>query len=386
MKPAPIVFDGRYIQDKYHGIGRYAYFVLREVALREPRIPVLVLRDPGLLDTRFDWSALYDLPNVSVCDMAAPPFSGREQLEVPRALGRHPGAAYHTPYFPLPWLTPSRSLVTVHDCIFEHDARYMPKRWARLYYNLLMHYSLKRARRVFVPSRATARDLRRFYRVPIGKLVITSEAADESFRRIADQELLDKVRAAYELPVNFILAVGARRPHKNFVRLVEAAAQLRDVEGGTLVLVGDADERFNDDAAEAAKKLNVPVRFLGKVPEPDLPVIYNLATVFACPSLIEGFGLPVLEAMACGTPVVCAAIPVFRETAGDAAIQVSPHSTTEWASALQDVLSDSILRTRLSDAGRKRAAVFSWSHAAGVVLSTYSKLGIISRPCDSSTA
>ena len=379
MKPAPIVFDGRYIQDRYHGIGRYAYFVLREVALRAPGVRVFVLRDPGLQDTRFDWSELSKLPNISIREIAAPAFGSREQLEVPRALARLKGAIYHTPYFALPWLAPSPSLITVHDCIFEHDARYMPKRWARLYYSLLMRYSLYRARRVFVPSRATARDLLRFYRVPARKLTITTEAAADSFRPVHDPELLKKVRAAYSLPHRFILAVGARRPHKNFVRLVEAVARLKDLEGATLVLVGEADQRFNDDAAEAAKRLDLPVRFLGKVPERDLPVLYNLATVFACPSLIEGFGLPVLEAMACGTPVVCSAIPVFRETAGDAAMQVPPQSTSEWAIALERVLSDPTFRTHLSDAGRRRAAQFSWGRAGDAVLSAYSELGIMSR-------
>lgn len=378
MKPAHIVFDGRYIQDRYHGIGRYAYFVLREVALRAPGVRVLALRDPGLQNTRFDWSELSRLPNVSIHDLAAPAFGSREQLVVPRTLSRHRGATYHTPYFALPWLAPSQSLVTVHDCIFEHDPRYMPKRWARLYYSLLMRYSLGRAKRVFVPSRATARDLLRFYRVPASKLATTTEAADDSFRPIHDHELLSKVRAVYGLPHGFILAVGARRPHKNFARLVEAVAQLRDTAGATLVLVGEADERFNDDTAEAAKRFNVPVRFLGKVPERDLPVLYNLATVFACPSLIEGFGLPVLEAMACGTPVVCSAIPVFRETAGDAAMQVPPKSNSEWASVLERVLSDDTLRTHLSDAGRRRASQFSWSRGAEAVVRAYTELGMVS--------
>jgi glycosyltransferase involved in cell wall biosynthesis len=379
LKPASIVFDGRYIQDRYHGIGRYAYFVLREVALGAPGVELFVLRDPSLQNTRFDWSGLSELPNVSIHEIAAPAFGSREQLEVPRALARLKGDIYHTPYFALPWLTPSRSLITVHDCIFEHDARYMPKRWARLYYNLLMRYSLSRAKRVFVPSRATARDLLRFYRVPARKLAITTEAADDSFRPINDQELLKKVHAAYDLPHMFILAVGARRPHKNFVRLVEAVARLREVEGATLVLVGEVDERFRDDAAEAAKRLDLPVRFLGKVPERDLSVLYNLATVFACPSLMEGFGLPVLEAMACGTPVVCSAIPVFRETAGDAAMQIPPENTSEWATAFERILSDATLRTQLSDAGRRRAAQFSWGSAADAVLTAYSDLGIMSR-------
>jgi glycosyltransferase involved in cell wall biosynthesis len=374
--PRPqVVFDGRYIQDRYHGIGRYAFHLLREAAASALGLRLGVLRDPSLPDTRFDWSEMLALPNVSVEEVRAPLFGAREQIALPRALASNRGALYHTPYFALPWLLPTRGLVTVHDCIFEHDPRYMPKRWARAYYGLLMSASLARARAVFVPSRATAADVRRFYRVRPGKMVITPEAADESFHPVEDDELLRTVREKYRLPQEFVLAVGARRPHKNFGRLVEAVGRLGDVEGATLVFVGEADERFPDEAAAAAQGMGERVRFVGKVPEADLPVLYSLATVFACPSLIEGFGLPVLEAMASGTPVVCSSIPVFEEVAGEAAVMAPPDDTEAWASALRRVLTEPDRRDTLSRAGLHRAGLFSWQRAAQAALRVYRRLG-----------
>jgi glycosyltransferase involved in cell wall biosynthesis len=371
-----VVFDGRYIQDRYHGIGRYAYHLLRQLGEMAPGVRFSVLRDPHLPDTRFDWPALAALPNLAIHEVDATPFSAKEQLNVPGALATLKGAVYHSPYFPLPWLMPPRTkaLVTVHDCIFEHDARYMPRRWARLYYRLLMAASVRRSRVVFVPSKATADDVKRFYRVPACRMVITPEAADPSFRPVSDCAELDRVRQKYNLPGRFVLAVGARRPHKNFGRLVEAMAGGGQ---GQLVFAGDADERFPDEAAAAARGLGDRVRFLGRVPEADLPVLYNLATVFACPSLIEGFGLPVLEAMACGTPVVCSDISVFREVAAGAATLVPPEDIPAWTSALSRILTGEELQATLRQAGIDRAAQFNWRRAALPVLSVYGKLRIL---------
>jgi glycosyltransferase involved in cell wall biosynthesis len=169
------------------------------------------------------------------------------------------------------------------------------------------------------------------------------------------------------------MAVGTRRPHKNFALLVRA---VDDVKQATLVFVGEADERFRDDAAEAARPLGRRVRFLGKVDEGDLPALYNLATVVACPSLIEGFGLPVLEAMACGTPVVCSDIPVFREVAGNAAAYAQPSDRHDWAARLDEVLGSPARREHLSQLGLKRSASYTWRRAAEALIPAYSSLGL----------
>lgn len=372
-----IVFDGRYIQDRYHGIGRYAFHMVVELAAALPSQQLTVLRDPSLAESRFDWTKLEATPNVRLKEVAAPPFGLAEQIRLPRLLARNKWL-YHTPYFALPWLLTAYSMVTVHDCIFERDARYMPKRWARSYYRLLMTVSLRRAHAVFVPSRATAADVRWFYRVPARKLIVTPEAADSAFQPIQNRARLEEVRERYALQRPFMLAVGARRPHKNFGLLVRAFAQVGALSSASaapqLVFVGDADERFSDEAATVARSLGDKVRFLGKVPEADLPALYNLADAFACPSLIEGFGLPVLEAMSCGTPVICSDIPVLREVAGDAALRVPPTDIQAWGRTLQRIFSEAELRESLSRAGLERSTRFTWQRCASAALPVYKKL------------
>ncbi len=378
-----ILFDGRYIQDRYHGIGRYAFHLASELATALPGRHFEVLRDPSLRESRFDWGGLTTHANVTLHEVAAPPFSLAEQLRLLPKLA-HPAQVYHTPYFAIPWLSRARSLVTVHDCIFERDPRYMPRRWARSYYRLLMMVSARRAYAVFVPSRATASDVRRFYRVPARKLVVTPEAADTAFRPIHDKDRLDEARQRYNLHGPFMLAVGMRRPHKNFAMLVRAFEQATGAYDGALVpteehprlvFIGEADERFPDEAA-AARSMGDRVRFLGKVPEADLPMLYNLATAFACPSLIEGFGLPVLEAMSCGTPVICSDIPVLREVAGGAALYVPPTDPNAWAGAIQNIFSHPETPTALSQAGLARSGQFTWQRCAQSVLPIYRRLGL----------
>jgi glycosyltransferase involved in cell wall biosynthesis len=372
MRPGRVLFDGRYIQDRYHGIGRYAFHLLDELAARLPETPFHVARDPALPETRFDWTRLGARPNVTFADLSAPPFGAREQVALPRAwLAAHPHL-YHSPYFALPWLWPGQALVTVHDCIFERDARYMPRRWARAYYRLLMTVSLRRARAVLVPSAATAADVRRFYGVPERKMRVTPEAADHAFRPLTRDAALEAVRAQYGLPEVFILAVGARRPHKNFARLVDAVGA---VDGLALAFIGGHDARFADDVAPAAARIGPRVRFLGHVPEGDLPAIYNLATAVACPSHVEGFGLPALEAMACGAPVICSDIPVFREVAADAAVFAAPDDTAAWTAALRRVAADPDFRAGLHGAGLRRSRDFTWGRAAEAVIPIYRKLG-----------
>jgi glycosyltransferase involved in cell wall biosynthesis len=153
--------------------------------------------------------------------------------------------------------------------------------------------------------------------------------------------------------------------------LTRAVAKLDAVK---LVFVGNADERFADEAMAEALMLGAPVLFLGAVPEVDLPSLYSLATVVACPSMKEGFGLPLLEAMSCGTPVVCSDIPVFREVAGDAALYADPRDEAAWTRLLGDVLASPALESNLRNAGLARAAAFTWHRTAHSLLPLYRKL------------
>ncbi|HID89588.1 MAG TPA: glycosyltransferase family 1 protein, partial [Anaerolineae bacterium] len=186
-------------------------------------------------------------------------------------------------------------------------------------------------------------------------------------------------RRKYGLPERYILYLGSNKPHKNLVRLVEAWALVtkrgtRDTEHGsrtTLVIAGAWDPRY-PESRERAESLGLGnIRWLGPVPESDLPALYTGATVFVFPSLYEGFGLPVLEAMACGAPVICSNVSSLPEVAGDAAVTFTPTDPGAIADALDRVLNDAGLCADLRDRGLRRARLFSWDQSARRTLALY---------------
>jgi alpha-1,3-rhamnosyl/mannosyltransferase len=187
------------------------------------------------------------------------------------------------------------------------------------------------------------------------------------------------VRARYDLPERYLLYLGSNKPHKNLERLVEAWALLQP-QPAALVIAGSWDSRYPEARQRAAALSRSPaplaglerqLLWLGPVPEADLPALYSGALLFVFPSLYEGFGLPVLEAMACGTPVACSNTSSLPEVAGDAALLANPLDTQELARAMRTALEDESLRQEMSEKGLKRAQGFSWLRTAQRTLETY---------------
>jgi len=367
-----IAFDGRYISDRYHGIGRYAFRLLEAMAAIAPERTFIVFRGRGR-DSRFDWKTLAARPNVELRKGPWPLYWPHEQLLWPWILRRSQAELFHSPYFAVPLWAPCPTVVTVHDLIFDRYPAYMPRSWARPYYRALMGWGIRRARRIIAVSRATAADLTRFYPTSQGKIAVIPEGVDPNFApSIADDQLWSLCRR-YHLSRPFILTVGVRRPHKNLARLVTAFARLAAETAHDLVFVGPADPRFPDEARQAVAQhgLNGRVHFLDWVPEADLPGLYALATLVVLPSLVEGFGLPALEAMACGTPVLAANASALPEVVGEAGVLVDPYDVEALTDAMRELLRDAALRLRLGEAGRKRAATFTWQEAARRTLQVY---------------
>lgn len=367
-----IAFDARYINDRYHGIGRYAFRLLEAMVAAAPERTFIVFRGRGR-DSRFDWNTLAARPNVELCDGPWPLYGPHEQCLWPWLLRRARADVFHSPYFVAPLLAPCPVVITIHDLIFDRYPAYMPWTWARPCYRLLMSWSTRRARRIIAVSQATAADLTRFYRTPPAKITAIPEGVDPGFGPLLDYDRLQVLRNRYRLPRPFILTVGARRPHKNLARLVEAFARLVAETAHDLVFVGPADARFPDEAGQAVAhhRLNGRVRFLDWVPEADLPGLYALATLVVLPSLVEGFGLPALEAMACGTPVLAASATALPEVVGQAGVLVDPYDVGALTKALRELLCNSTLRRRLGEAGRQRATTFTWQKAAQLTLAVY---------------
>jgi glycosyltransferase involved in cell wall biosynthesis len=256
------------------------------------------------------------------------------------------------------------TVLTVHDLIY----RLFPQHHKRLnywYLNLAMPLYVRRANAIIAISHATKQDLVRHYDVNPDKVHVVHEAAASHFSP-QSPDRIEAVRAKYGLPERYILTVGTIEPRKNLDRLVAALADLRrDDPGLRLVVVGALGWLYDGflQAIEEHGQSDAVLR-PGYIPDEDLPAVYAGATVTAVPSLYEGFGLPILEAMACGSPVVCSDRGSLPEIGGDAARTFDPEDVGAMVSALRRVLRDGKLRAEMREAGQQRAAAFSWERAA----------------------
>ncbi|MBV9355932.1 MAG: glycosyltransferase family 4 protein [Chloroflexi bacterium] len=262
--------------------------------------------------------------------------------------------------------TPCPAVVTIHDTTLWMFPRYHPRR-RLLAMRPLIPLAARRARAIIAVSAATRRDLLRILKVPEHKVHVIHEAPGRQFRPLVNSALLASVRARYGLPTSFVLYVGTIEPRKNLPRLLRAfqLARRQGFSTHALVLVG---HRGWKDAAVMRRveelQLDGSVRMLGYVPTEDLVALYNLAEVLAFPSLYEGFGLPVVEAMACGTPVLTSPRGSLAEVAGDAAEFVDPLDVESIGDGLRRLLEDRNRRGELRAAGLARAARFHWDETA----------------------
>jgi glycosyltransferase involved in cell wall biosynthesis len=263
-------------------------------------------------------------------------------------------------------------VVTFHDVTFL----LLPKRYPllrRLYMEALTRASARRADAIIAPSQSARSDIVRALALPAERVVVIPEAAAPAYHPVHDEERIASVRERYSLPDRFVLSVGSLEPGKNRARLIRACAALNGTRFECpLVVAGQPAWAYDGDYA-LVRDLGMrdQVRFLGYVPDEDMPALYSSATLLAFPSLHEGFGLPVLEAMACGTPVMTSNVSATAEVAGDAALLVDPRDTNAITGALGRLLSDGWLRAELRDRGLELAKQFSWQRTARETRSVY---------------
>jgi len=283
---------------------------------------------------------------------------------------------FHATEHLLPAIPGARTVFTLHDVAYLlYPQHHLLQN--RLYLTAMMPRFLARADRVICVSENTRRDALRFYALPENKLVVIPEGVEAHFKPITDPAQLEAVRRQHRLPRRFILYVGTIEPRKNLRLLLEAYAVLRQsvpevglvIAGGTGWLYEGFFERLQTLALEQA------VTLTGFVPEADLPALINCAEVFAYPSLFEGFGLPPLEAMACGVPVVASRTSSLPEVIGDAGVLLPPTDVLAWVNALSGLLANPSLRAELRRRGLRRAQQFTWQTAAQQTLAVYHSLG-----------
>ncbi len=299
----------------------------------------------------------------------------RARLPIPIEVWAGTVRLLHAPDFTLPPVRQgTRTLLTVHDLSFVR-APETTTASLRAYLNRAVPHSVARADHVLADSQATRQDLIDLYGTPPDKISVLYGGVDARFAPVEDRDIVQIVRARYGIGEgSFILSVGTVQPRKNYVRLVEALHRL-DRPDLRLVIVGG--KGWLDDPLYRrieALKMEKQVRLLGFVRDEDLPTLYSTAEVFAFPSLYEGFGLPLLEAMACGVPVVASRTSSLPEVVGEAGLLVDPHDVDGLADALTHVLSDTELRQKLIALGHRRARQFTWERAAGQLRAQYAAL------------
>jgi glycosyltransferase involved in cell wall biosynthesis len=361
-----IGIDVRKLHD--FGIGTYIRNLLRQLARLEHHTEFVLLCRPE------DAPALRSLgENFRSVSETAGNYSLAEQLRIPLTLKRERVTLFHAPHYVLPPLVRCQSIVTIHDCIHLMFPQYLPNRLALRYAKTSMALAARRADRILTVSETSKRDIIKFFGTPSEKIDVIYNAFDERFGANPEEEAVVRVRERFQLHDPFVLYAGNVKPHKNLERLIEAFHLVRS--GGLdlkLVLIGDEISKYAAlRRAIHRYQLHPYVRFLGYLPEETLAIMYRLAGVFVFPSLYEGFGLPPLEAMASGTPVVTSNVSSLPEVTGNAALLVDPYDPRAIADGITRVITDRSLADELRRKGLARAQQFSWETSVRRVRDIY---------------
>jgi len=365
-----IAIDARKLRD--YGIGTYVRNLLRHLARIDRTTEYVLFTQPADIELATDLGE-----NFRTVVERAGAYSIREQLNIPLDLRREGIDLFHAPHYVLPPLTPCKAVVTIHDCIHLRFPQYLPNHFAYAYARSSLWVATHRANRVLTVSEASKRDILRYFRVPEGKIDVIYNAIDERLGEQPTDAEIGRVRERYQLNDPFVLYAGNIKPHKNLERLIEAFHRLRrsGMEHVKLLIIGDEISKYATlRRAVHRHKLHKHVRFFGFVPDKTLAALYRLASVFVFPSLYEGFGLPPLEAMASGTPVITSNVSSLPEVVGDAALLIDPYEPDAIADAMRRVLTEPALAADLRQRGLARVKDFSWERSVARVREIYGEV------------
>jgi glycosyltransferase involved in cell wall biosynthesis len=326
----------------------------------------------GPAASRFEWRALPTPFDGLNSHLAKVWF---EQSSFPRACRRWQADLIHVPYWASPLFAHAPTLVTIHDLITALLPAYTGGTLGRVY-NGLVARSARRAACILTDSQASREDILRHLRVPAQRVRTILLAADERFRPVEDRSTLAGARARYELPPRYLLYLGGFDVRKNVPGILGAFARL-DLPDLHLVIAGKLPDRDSDlfpNPRRIAGELGIldRVRFTGWIQDEDKPALYSGATAFLFPSYYEGFGLPVLEAMACGTPVVTSTHTSLPEIIGEGGLCVNPGDLDALAGAMRSLATDQILHEAKCRAALAQASRFSWRQTALETMAAYS--------------
>ncbi|MDY6863365.1 MAG: glycosyltransferase family 1 protein [Thermodesulfobacteriota bacterium] len=361
-----IVIDIRTANDYFPGIGRYVINLSKAIAQIETEPSSCIL-----IGNRKEFAKISGLKCLSHVQCNISPFSLRQQWKVPKLLYHLKAEVYHSPYYLMPYFPGIPTVVTFYDLIPIIYPEYFSL-LKRLLFRIAIFIALKVAKTKIVISKATKRDIIHFFNIKSDSIKVIPLGVEAKFTPQPFKSIV-ALKKKYNLPDKYVLYLGINKPHKNLRRLIEAYSKLKEIS--PLVIAGVWDHRY-PDAKLLSKTLHINDRviFLGFVPETELPSLYSGAEIFIYPTLYEGFGLPVLEAMACGTPVICSNNSSLPEIVNDAAIMFNPLDKGDIVDKIAYLNTKSGLKEDLRGKGLLRAKKFSWERTAKETLKVYKEL------------
>lgn len=291
----------------------------------------------------------------------------------------HPPDVLFVPSHVLPLAHPRRCVVTIHDLGYLYYAQ-AHTRFQRWYLDWSTRYNARAARRIIADSQATSNDLQKLYHIDGSKIVVAYPAGSSGLQPVTDSKVLLDCRQRYRTGPQFLLYLGSIQPRKNLPTLIRSfgmAVSEGAISPSIRLVLAGKQGWLAENLEGLAREQGLGDRLImaGYVPDADLPALLSGALAYILPSYYEGFGLPVLEAMACGTPVVCSNVSSLPEVVGDAAVLFDPHDVVGLAQAIARVCNDQILRQSMRQLGLLRAAAFSWQACARSVLSVLETVG-----------
>jgi glycosyltransferase involved in cell wall biosynthesis len=368
-----IGMDTRILSWSGSGPWRYLCNLLKELARIDQDNEYFLFSDKNESASGIAWSNMKKIM-IRSCfkgHVADPVWNN---MLLPVALRRNRIDIFHSPYNILPLVKICPSIVTIHDVAFEIYPEDFPIA-DRVYLKMFTCLAAEAADIVIVPSTHVGMNVAQIYKIPESKVRVIYEAADEIFRPMDKQEAKERIAQEYGIENDFILYVGFVRPRRNVLTLLKAFHRLRKQYNlrHKLIIVGKnlgSIDFLNFVKSDQEKEL---IHF-NYIPDKDLPLLYNAAEIFVYPSLYEGFGLPLVEAMACGTPIVASNSPPMPEIVGDAGLFVDPLDVSQMAQTIYEVLADENLRSNLREKSLKRSLLFTWKKTAEKTSSLYKEI------------
>lgn len=366
----------RLFRKKKHGMDIVALELIRNLQRLDHENEYFIFVKDDVDDT-----VIRETANFHIIRIKGGPYPYWEQVLLPAALKKHPVDLLHCTSNTAPLNPGVPMIITLHDIIYLEQTNLTKGSWYQIIGNLYRRWNVpkvvNKAKRLITVSEFENRNINNYFRFPDEKVVTVHNAAGKQFRRITDTTVLQNIRQKYNLPDDYVFYLGNTDPRKNLVGVMKALSILK--KRGQLsfrLQMLDMDRAYLRSVAESVGDVSLldDIAFCGYVPEEDLPAIYSLAKLFLYPSVREGFGIPILEAMQCEVPVITSTTSSMPEVAGDAAVLIDPTRAEALADAIENTLRDEPGRTRLIQDGLIRATAFSWEKSAMQVRALYKEV------------